>query len=174
MNDRASPSKQEILEAFEKGGAAAAFELLAKMGAAVEQAPEPGVAARVRSGAGTEDAFTSAQYSPVPDRPNDWPADLPFLPNAAASVTRFDRPGRGLAVQWWNVADPAAAMANVVRESVAGGWREQQRPALPDLPGLAGLRFTLLERGGVTRTVMAAGLKATGFVALAERGGHGA
>jgi hypothetical protein len=74
MDDQSRLSEQAVLEAVKRGGAAAAFEMLAKMGAAVEQAPEPGIGARVRAGAGTEDAFTSTQYLAAADRPQDWPA----------------------------------------------------------------------------------------------------
>lgn len=169
MDDQARQFERAMLEAVTKGGPAAAFEQLSRMGVAVDQAPEPGVGARMRSGAGTEDAFTMTQYLAAADRPHDWPADVPFLPDAVAAVTRFDRPGRGLAVQWWNVRDPAAAAALILRESLAGGWSERHDPAPPDLSALAGLRLTLLERGRVTRMVMAAALKETGLVALMER-----
>ena len=169
MDEPAPLSEQAIVEAVKKGGPAAAFELLAKVGVGVDQAPEPGIGARMRSGAGTEDAFSITQHLAGPDRPHDWPADLPFLPDAAAAVTRFDRPGRGLAVQWWNVPDPAAAAALIVRDSEAAGWCELHAPPQPDVFASTGQRVTHLERGGVTRTVMAVALKRPGLVALTER-----
>jgi hypothetical protein len=94
---------------------------------------------------------------------------VPFVPDVAASLTLFDRPGRGFAAQWWKVEDAAAAAELIVRQSLAGGWRERRGPQLPELPALAAIRLTVLERGGVTRVLLTVPLKELGLVALTER-----
>jgi hypothetical protein len=63
----------------EKGGPAAAFDMLSGRGFGIEKEPEPGVEMRMRFGTGTEDAFTTTLHSSAAERPSGWPAEIPFF-----------------------------------------------------------------------------------------------
>jgi hypothetical protein len=156
----------KLREAVAKGGAAAGFDLLSKIGFAVEKEPEAGVGMRTRFGTGTEDGFTSTLYTAMPERPSGWPAEVPFVPGVSGSLTLFDRPGRGFSVQWWKVPDPSAAAQLILSECLAAGWRLREGSEVMPMPGL---QTIVLERDETERHLSSASLKAFGFVQLTER-----
>ncbi len=156
--------------AVAKGGPDAGFAVLAEAGFAIDKEPEPGVGMRMRFGAGTEDAFTTTMYTASADRPRGWPGDIPFLPGVGGSLTLFDRPGHGFSVQWFKVPDVAAALKDLVDQSVVEGWRVVDTPRSPLPPHMVLGEHVLLERGELQRTVMSVVAKDLGMIQVVERG----
>jgi hypothetical protein len=167
MNESNRQLQEKVREAMAKGGPAAVLEVLSGMGAAIEKEPGAGVGMRMRSGTGTGDGFTTTMYEGASERPAGWPADIPFLPNVAASLTLFEQPGRGCSVQWWKVPDASAAQL-LIDQCLAAGWHRQVAPAAMPPIGLPGMQTVILERDGVTRILFSLAVKDVGFVQLLE------
>ncbi len=168
MDESDRELRERLRAAVERGGPDAGLEVLAQLGLSVEKEPEPGVGMRMRFGAGTDDAFSTTMYAPGPDRPSGWPADVPFLPGVAGSLTLFERADRGCSVQWFHVPDPSAALNDLAEQCVADGWRVQDAPDLPP-PMPAGSRVVVLGRGERQRTLMSVVAQDVGIVQLVER-----
>jgi len=170
MDESDRELRDRLRQAVEKGGPAAALDVLSGMGFAIEKEPEPGVGMRMRFGAGTEDAFTTTMYSGASERPAGWPAEVPFLPDVGGSLTLFDRPGRGFSVQWFRVPDPSVAVQRILSECLATGWqrRDASEPPAPSSP--PGTQTVVLERDEALRTLSSVVVRDFGMVQLLERG----
>lgn len=169
MDEASRELRDRLREAVEKGGPAAAFDVLSGLGFGIEKEPEPGVGMRMRFGTGTEDAFTTTMYSPAAERPAGWPADVPFLPDVGGSLTLFDRIGRGFSIQWFKVPDPSVAVELILNECLATGWRRQDTAEPPAPSSLPGMQTVVLERDEVQRTVSSVAVRDFGMVQLLER-----
>ena len=167
MEDSNQELRDKLQQAARQGGSAV-LDVLSGMGMAIEKEPEPGVDIRMRYGSGTDEAFTTTMYSPAPKRPAGWPASVPFLPDVAGSVTLFDRPGRGVSVQWFKVPDPSLAVRIVLDECLATGWRLQPAPDAP-LPASHGAQVVVLRQDEAERTISGVTVKGFGMVQVLER-----
>jgi len=80
-------------------------------------------------------------------RPEGYPSDLPFLEACAAMVNAAAR-----SVSWMEPAEPEAAFARLVQESVASGW--QQLELHPVIVGAGGQQQAEFKMPGKERTIM--------------------
>jgi hypothetical protein len=65
----------------------------------------------------------------VEDRPDSYPAELPFLPDEIVMVSVND--GEVMAV-WWSRSDPADLLAEIDRQCLDAGWNRESGPPIPD------------------------------------------
>lgn len=112
--------------------------------------PEHGVDMRLEAVEAPDEARYTT-YHAVDERPASYPAELPFLPRARASVS--GRTGNA-AVQWWNVPDVEGALAELRAQGAAGGWTEGAETGLDVLPGFRMLGFERAD--GLRRMVQVA------------------
>lgn len=84
-------------------------------------------------------------------RPDGYPPDLPFLPGHSTVFTAAAAPSGVLRhLAWEEVADARAVVDRLAEESVAQGWRAEERSASP---AFAPFGFVRLSRGGTVRVV---------------------
>jgi hypothetical protein len=71
--------------------------------------------------------FRVRSFPPSEDRPQNYPEDLPFLPNLSVSVSvgrSKDGAGRAMNAAWMKPADPRSALEEIRGQLRAGGWEE--------------------------------------------------
>lgn len=104
-------------------------------------APAPGVRTTLDAtlpGAAPQRVLTI--FEPVPERPAGYPAELPFVPGAAAIVNHALKTiPPAIMVLWAELSDAAAVDSALLELSVADGWVVTAEPAA-FAPGLAAPR----------------------------------
>ena len=91
-----------------------------------------------------------------------YPGDLPFLPAVRCGVTTMGAEQRSL--QWFG-ADLERHVASILEQCHAAGWEEA--PGLR-FPTASGARVHILDRGDLTRHVMAVTVRDTSMISLSE------
>jgi hypothetical protein len=129
--------------------------------------PEPGVMARIEAAAGDDGTAVTVVWAPAATRPAAYPATVPFIPMASASVTMIAAGGRSSTqVQWLGVPDHEAMAERLVDESLADGWT--RTPVQPSTPEPT--RMITLERGNEGRMITLRAMKGIGIIMLADTG----
>lgn len=117
--------------------------------ATIERDVEPGVRVRTRvAESDASPAMTALLLEPSDVRPDAWPDELPFVPNAKVVVMRT---AEALTAAWSEVEDTAAFVDAIVTGSVESGWVRQKE--IPSLLMMGG--GVVLERDGIERSVSA-------------------
>ena len=111
----------------------------------------------------------AVMFEAADDRPEGYPAALPFVAGYAVSVTE-QRPGmqHGPSAQWWGVPDPEAVLARLLRTSQEEGWLRAAADEDGSPPALAA-QLVRLRRGDRGRTIIASRVGRVGMVTLADR-----
>jgi hypothetical protein len=103
-------------------------------------------------------AVTGRFYAAAADRPNGYPADLPFVPNepvmvSVISILRED----ASSLTWFAPRDPVDVFAQLEQQTVADGWALSHRHEMKEMPVVQlayqkgpVLRMLLLRQGIVT------------------------
>jgi hypothetical protein len=150
----------KALEAAHQRGDKAAMAELAR--AATEELPAegPGEVKRFRfpHAPGMVGVVFEAAERPCPS----YPLDLPFLPGVRCSVTTVSEAQRSL--QWYG-ADLERDVASILEQCHAAGWEEA--PGLR-FPTAFGARVHILDRGDMSRHLMAIAVKDTSMISLTE------
>lgn len=96
--------------------------------------PRPGIRLILEPMDGAGTGFTT--YEAASTRPDGYPDDLPFIPNAVAMVGTMPTTPPGRMVTWSEMADAAAFATEVEAVGVADGWTTT-RSLAAGLPGPA-------------------------------------
>ncbi len=112
----------------------------------VEKVAGPGAGMRFEGFGG----LTGRSYAAAPERPPDYPAELPFVPDTPVLVQQL--PGMTL-LFWSEVADPLGARATIEKQLVQSGWTRGESLELPTEAGTA----TSYRQGEVVRMLMGGG-----------------
>ncbi len=86
-------------------------------------------------------------FPPTPTRPEDYPPDLPFLPDCAAMVN-----GTANTVSWMNPADPGTSFERLAETTIESGWEEVG--ISPVIAGSVDRRQAEFRMAGKERTLM--------------------
>ena len=101
-------------------------------------------------------------YQPAAERPEGYPAEMPFIPNSNMSVTHGSE-GNVMAV--WETNDAEPLFEQLSSEASSLGWAVQpDNPMFAHLPG--GLRMRELKQGERSRFIMRMTAKGQGVVAV--------
>ena len=101
-------------------------------------------------------------YQPAAERPDGYPAEMPFIPNTNMSLTHGSE-GNVMAV--WETSDAESMFEQLSTEASSLGWAVQpDNPMFAHLPG--GLRMRELKQGERTRFIMRMVAKGQGVVAV--------
>lgn len=99
---------------------------------------DPAVFSRVESRSLAGPCEVATSFLPSAERPQSYPADLPFVPYVEAHTNEYPDSGRPPRVRWVHGSDAGHVFDEVARASVAAGWR-------PD-PGYESPAFHSAER----------------------------
>lgn len=126
--------------------------------------PEPAVAVRLT---GLDDPYSTLDFfDAASERPETYPADLPFILDTRAAVATMHGDITARTVQWWDVPDAPRLIQDLVRQSEERGWQGEQGPV--EIQGPFPLTKTTLRRGDIIRTVVSLATREGGMVALAD------
>jgi hypothetical protein len=101
-------------------------------------------------------------FEPAEQRCATYPSDLPFLPGVRCGLTTVSAEQRSL--QWFG-GDLERHLASLLEQCHAEGWEEA--PGLR-FPTAMGARVHILDRGDMTRHIMAITVKDTSMISLTE------
>jgi hypothetical protein len=129
--------------------------------------PAPGIRLRLEppvdgAAGGT---LRATVYEAASSPPDEYPAELPFLPGYSSAVIGVPAAGGTLSVQW-QVNDAKAAAEEIARACEGDGW--VRSPEKPKVPLFLPIGLTLLERAGRSRAVLHASMGSKSFVMLLE------
>jgi hypothetical protein len=101
-------------------------------------------------------------YQPAETPPEDYPAEMPFIPNTNMSLTHGSE-GNVMAV--WETPEAERLFEELSAQVAGSGWVVQpDNPMFAHLPG--GLRMRELKQGERTRFIMRMNAKGQGVVAV--------
>lgn len=90
-------------------------------------------------------------FAALPDRPDEYPVSLPFLPLARVRLLETSTLPAGPVLAWAPPCDVAASVADLRAQSETEGWRHSAI-AVPFPPGMT---FIELSKGGTQRQIIA-------------------
>jgi hypothetical protein len=101
------------------------------------------------------------------ERPEGFPAGLPFVPHVEVAV-EHDAVAGVIVMKWWGVARPLELMQQLLGASVKDGWtlHDDEPPITGDAGSVRRMCFRLGERERTVETLQAAQFS---FVTLTER-----
>ena len=113
---------------------------------------------RERRGASSPEAdpgrCRSQAFGPSETRGTEYPKDLPFLPDSAASISIMESEGGGVVARnaaWISPADPLRALGEVKTQLREGGWEEGEATQASSYMGQT--YSSTFKKGRILRTV---------------------
>ncbi len=160
MNPAELANLQTVLDALKDAPPGSVMELSggARASVADELPGSRGIVVQNQDGSG----WQMRVYQPSAERPEGYPAEMPFVPNSNMSLTHGSE-GNVMAV--WETADPEQMFDQVAAIAAEDGWSPQpDNPMFAHLPG--GMRMRELKQGDRSRFIMRMTAKEQGVVAV--------
>jgi hypothetical protein len=114
--------------------------------------------------------FRVRSFPPSGERPQNYPEELPFLPNLSVSVSvgrSKDGTGRAMNAAWMKPTDPRSALEEIRGQLRAGGWEEGEASQASTFMGHT--RTWTFQKGRVQRAVVLMDFGMVSQIMLFER-----